>query len=335
MGIDRCPPVWISGDGSVPVRKLAAVPTIWLDRPYERGCIMKRRVAIFLTAWMLLVGFAAPAAAAAHDDRDGPNVFRGHFYQAFDVAVTWPQAAAFCEQDGGHLATITSERENQFVYGLLPTNAHNGWLGGSDAAEEGTWTWVTGEPFDYTNWAQHNPDNDGGGLGEDYLAIGGPLAEHGPAQWIDWQYDVDGSLAEEPFVCEYEPGSGGMVHALGGHVYRVFDVAVIWHEAVSLCEQDGGYLVTINSAKENKFVYSLATPWLGATDEAVEGTWEWVTGEPFEYMNWAPGQPDNSGDEDYLAYMGEPYPEQWNDAPASELNPFVCEYEPPQGRASR
>ena len=33
------------------------------------------------------------------------------------------------------------------------------WLGGDDLAVEGTFTWLDGTPFDYTNWLGVNPDN--------------------------------------------------------------------------------------------------------------------------------------------------------------------------------
>ncbi len=87
-----------------------------------------------------------------------------------------------------------------------------------------------------------------------------------------------------------------------------------------------GYLATIASAAENDFVLSLIDedkywfydipgggsfgPWLGGTDAAQEGVWQWVTGEPWNYTNWFPGQPDNwAGIENYLIYF-------WNTSPA-------------------
>ena len=39
---------------------------------------------------------------------------------------------------------------------------------------------------------------------------------------------------------------------------------------------------------------------IGLNDAASEGTWEWVTGEPFSYANWDGGEPNNQGDEDYV-----------------------------------
>ena len=50
--------------------------------------------------------------------------------------------------------SVTSEYENGVVQGLLNgvADPENGWVGGSDAAEEGKWKWVDGEDFTFTNW---------------------------------------------------------------------------------------------------------------------------------------------------------------------------------------
>jgi hypothetical protein len=114
-----------------------------------------------------------------------------------------------------------------------------------------------------------------------------------------------------------------------GHEYALFG-HLPWHDAVDHCANIGAHLVTIGSAEENDFVFGL-TPntWLGATDEAVEGVWEWVTGEPFDYTNWAPGEPNNSGGDEsqpehYLTWAFPP-DGRWNDVPDGELM-FVCEW---------
>lgn len=41
--------------------------------------------------------------------------FGGNQYQLFDVSMTWPEAKAYCESLGGHLATITSAEEQAYI----------------------------------------------------------------------------------------------------------------------------------------------------------------------------------------------------------------------------
>ena len=84
--------------------------------------------------------------------------------------MTWHEAKAFCERLGGHLATITSAREQQFVQNLIKDGSKNQyWLGATDEVREGDWRWVTGEGWGYTNWLVGEPANTGGI--EHYLQI--------------------------------------------------------------------------------------------------------------------------------------------------------------------
>ena len=74
----------------------------------------------------------------------------------------------------------------------------------------------------------------------------------------------------------------------------------------------GGHLVTVTDAAENTFVLTnfanapgSGRVWLGLSDAATEATFVYSSGEPFVYSKWEPGEPNNSGDEDYVAmYSG-------------------------------
>jgi hypothetical protein len=98
----------------------------------------------------------------------------GHEYQlviADGIAWSGANSAAAALGGGWHLATATSATENAFLVSLLPSSVGDRdhyWLGGSDAAAEGIWTWVTGETFTYTNWWGNEPN---GGGSENYLAM--------------------------------------------------------------------------------------------------------------------------------------------------------------------
>ena len=59
------------------------------------------------------------------------------------------------EYNGGHLATISSQEENDFL------GEDGGWIGFTDEANEGEWIWVTGEDVTFTQWAGGEPNNQG------------------------------------------------------------------------------------------------------------------------------------------------------------------------------
>ncbi len=106
---------------------------------------------------------------------------------------------------------------------------------------------------------------------------------------------------------------------LTGHEYQICETAMTWLEAKAHCENLGGHLATMNTAEENELVFqNLVQPanhycWLGASNDNAEGVWKWVTGEPWLYVNWSGGEPNNyCGDEHYL-HIFKNQSDAWND----------------------
>ena len=124
------------------------------------------------------------------------------------------------------------------------------------------------------------------------------------------------------------------------HLYLYVKILKGWHEARDYCAALGGHLVTIQVPSENKFVYDLVVSgntdfgtWLGGTDEKNEGTWTWVTEEPWSYRNWwvsqipgCPSEPEYKDTEsDYLTFGS--WGKEWH-ANRDTEHYFVCEWEP-------
>ncbi|GGW77136.1 hypothetical protein GCM10008086_00550 [Salegentibacter mishustinae] len=110
-----------------------------------------------------------------------------------------------------------------------------------------------------------------------------------------------------------------------GKYYYISDNSFTPEAAFSDAESNGGNVVTINDASENSFinsVISVPSVIIGLTDKEVEGQFAWVNGEAVTYTNWAPGEPNNSNNEDYTElYSGG----NWNDLPASISRPYILE----------
>lgn len=99
-------------------------------------------------------------------------LYNGHTYYLVPSNMTWSDAKRYCEEHGGHLATITSEKENQIVKNLVAgSDISYVWLGATDSLNENTWIWVTNEEWKYTNWNSGQPDNDCNPLPENYLGM--------------------------------------------------------------------------------------------------------------------------------------------------------------------
>lgn len=125
----------------------------------------------------LMLSTVSSATIVEWSTDDGGN---GCFYEVVSVpsGILWTDVKNSAETMGGYLATITSEAEDIFVWGLLDSshfgdNPWGPWLGGfqPDGSPEpdGNWQWVTGEAFSYTNWDEGEPSN-GGINGESSLA---------------------------------------------------------------------------------------------------------------------------------------------------------------------
>lgn len=79
--------------------------------------------------------------------------------------ATWDAARGHCTAAGGDLLRIDDEAENAAVTQLAepPSAVGGGWfIGLSDAASRGAFTWVDGGPLTFTAWLAGEP-NDGGG----------------------------------------------------------------------------------------------------------------------------------------------------------------------------
>jgi len=88
--------------------------------------------------------------------------YNGHSYYRSTGSATWTTARSNCLNMGGHLVTITTSGEQSFIFNIWPS----GWIGLTDEVSEGTWRWVTGETYSYTNWNSGEPNNAGN---EDYV----------------------------------------------------------------------------------------------------------------------------------------------------------------------
>ena len=108
------------------------------------------------------------------------NPSSGNWYDVIDGSYSWTEANGLAPtflHNGvsAHLATITSEAENQFVAANLDIEWSGAyWIGGFQSRDgvepAGGWQWVTGEPWEYTKWGLVEPNNEGE---EDHLQFSG------------------------------------------------------------------------------------------------------------------------------------------------------------------
>jgi hypothetical protein len=120
-------------------------------------------------------------------------------YRFEPMPTDWVTARATCEAFGaGHaLALPTTDAERLAVAAAARALVlDRWWLGGTDAAVEGTWVDTAGAPITYQPWAMFEPNNFGGG--ENCLDL---LADPAEGAGRTDLFDDRTCTALYPFVC--------------------------------------------------------------------------------------------------------------------------------------
>ncbi|CAL4080456.1 unnamed protein product, partial [Meganyctiphanes norvegica] len=210
--------------------------------------------------------------------------------------LSWPDAREHCKQNGGDLAAPDNLELLQ-NYLKDKDELHDYWLGGTDEAKEGTWTWLGGASI-ANSWKSSQPS---GGRAQnclDFRSASNPSLN---------DYECD-----EPqyFICETEDSSLGITlnevittttsvlkledcnepfFQIGNECFLVVKEEKTWRQAQDYCENQGASLAVPTTQDELKDYLQenglIRDYWLGATDEAEEGTWISVMGEPIIWPN--------------------------------------------------
>lgn len=123
----------------------------------------------------------------------------GHQYVRYLSTYTWNEAKEYAEKIGGHLATITSAEENAAIYSLVKKdNLYGAWIGCyRTGSGKNDFSWITGEPFTFSNWYTNDSEPNQQWNLENYGAM--RITE---GQWRDscntnnnWKY----------FIVEFDP----------------------------------------------------------------------------------------------------------------------------------
>lgn len=163
------------------------------------------RCAAFTAVLAMALGVFGAHGTTASAQTVFCNAATSHCYEvvAIPAGITWPNAkaaAAARTYNGfsGHLVTITSQAETNFLVasGLTPAAY---WIGGSQPLGQTgaatNWSWVTGEPFVYTNWETGEPNDYYGPASEQYLEFW--LT---PGKWND----QNSTFLQGGYVVEYD-----------------------------------------------------------------------------------------------------------------------------------
>ena len=139
----------------------------------------------------------------------------GHWYA--HVVIPYPLGTELCgidwaidhsESVGAYPATLTSAEEEAFVQGILPyfNGAYStAFLGGRRDSPKSDWYWVTGEPFEYSNFIggvsvgqnihlydEESTFGPGWRRGYDCFAVEDVTVDEGVSVILEWSADCNG-----------------------------------------------------------------------------------------------------------------------------------------------
>ncbi|CAL9698126.1 unnamed protein product [Knipowitschia caucasica] len=108
-------------------------------------------------------------------------------------------------------------------------------------------------------------------------------------------YDTDKKWG----FCPTKATSGWDTDPVTGVEYQRNTQAVLtWHQARKSCQQQGSDLLSIVELHEQAFISGLTSTlgtslWIGLHSLDFDSGWQWSNGNPFRYLNWAPGHPSS------------------------------------------
>ena len=221
---------------------------------------------------------------------------RGDRLYLLTTGNSWQGSQQQAQQLGGQLSAIASSAEQSFLEQWLPDNTA-AWIGLNDSTTEGLWQWSDGSPITFLRWANAEPNDDSwmaNGLGADFAQLlpysGAGTDPYPRRNWADFSGNLNATagITEAPFLRR------------GSSAYVLVD-APSWDQGEANAIRLGGHLATINDAAENAWLLSSFgnnsfNAYIGLNDLAVEGVWQWSSGETSSYRNWAPNEPNNAGD---------------------------------------
>ncbi|MGB6221844.1 lectin-like protein [Haloferula sp.] len=124
--------------------------------------------------------------------------YAGSAYQFIPGSFSWNEARLNAERMGGHLATINSKEENDWILKTFrnhaPKHRTHFWIGGKEETKGAGWQWVTGESFGFMDWNPGEP-NDRDDRQPSYLNI-----YHAREGGIGWNNRFEGDGYEDGLV---------------------------------------------------------------------------------------------------------------------------------------
>ncbi|KAH7712307.1 Protein CLEC-52 [Aphelenchoides avenae] len=222
-------------------------------------------------------------------------------YKLINYTVGWSPAEWHCIREGGHLTSVGSAFENNFLRKLAASfNADRFWIGAGSSGPD-LWHWNDKSQWTYTNWAPGRPVCE-------YCWANCVQFEISSGLWYD--VDCDGGGAH-PYICLIEEEHSAKNRCADDWTYNPTTkmcyqalerrwFTYTWKDARVLCEYKNSTLVSISDRAANfeilrfsreAYVDKTGLFAIGLTYDGATKEWAWLDGTAATFINWAPGYP--------------------------------------------
>ncbi|KAE9549339.1 hypothetical protein FO519_007455 [Halicephalobus sp. NKZ332] len=245
-------------------------------------------------------------------------------YKTIVENMTFDSAEDYCKNNGGHLASIHSLAENEFVIDISKSNIIVDythlyqtvvWIGLHHVAADpaNVWTWTDGTPFDYNNW-----DGDGSvaaGTSYNVILFSDPISDRSSYK----QWGGKALSTTRAFVCKKPPhqitsesnnvnptcpvGSTPSSHDRTLCYFVIRELNSFQNSELK-CSLSGAHLPRITDGFTNYWIGEVAKSnnldnvWVGATNNLVSGdngvchAWYWTNNrELVSFTDWGHNEP--------------------------------------------
>ncbi|XP_071940974.1 macrophage mannose receptor 1-like [Antedon mediterranea] len=270
----------------------------------------------------------------------GGNCFMINEARITSQLKTWSDASASCRSQGGYLASFHSNDEESFLKQVAKVSdtATGYWIGLTDQTKENGFTWTDSTPVDYTNWENGEPNN----VNEEdcvemffsarnWNDIGCDRTRHWVCKLPKGVRPITVLPPMTPTPYPLCPGNEGWIQ-FENNCYFFSQASgsgrLSWQAADDYCHVQNGRLVSIHTAPEMQFLNdntdkTISSYWIGLREYEVKGIYSWSDSTPFDYVNWATGEPNDFNGEEQCAELYTSIG-SWNDLNCGDKIPFIC-----------
>uniref|UniRef100_A0A8C3LCY8 Secretory phospholipase A2 receptor n=1 Tax=Chrysolophus pictus TaxID=9089 RepID=A0A8C3LCY8_CHRPC len=218
------------------------------------------------------------------------------------AVLSWHEARAACQAQGGDLLSITSPEEQSYIRQLNITDTVL-WTGLNQLEEGAGWQWSDGAPLVFVNWRAD--------VSEDR-----PSENHCAVMSSKLKYGWKSYLCESgfPFVCKkylnktehetldtwkyYATRCDAGWYPYNRNCYRLHKEGKSWNDALNSCQSDSSGLISISSMADAELLHNLlqreniTETWIGLYSSNISDVFEWSDGIPVKFSYWHRQEPN-------------------------------------------